>query len=79
MFEPIHGSAPKYGGQKAASPIGTIGAVGLLLEHVGQTAAGAAITEAIFAAFRTGRVDGVEARAGRTFEDAKIIADLVAG
>ena len=78
VFEPIHGSAPRYTGQKAASPIGSIGAVGLLLDHVGLQQAGAAITEAIFAAFRTGRVDGVEARAGRTFEDAKIIADLVA-
>ncbi len=78
MFEPIHGSAPKYTGQKAASPIGAIGAVSLLLEHVGETAASAAITAAIFAAFRTGRIDGVGARAGRTFEDAAIIADQVA-
>ncbi len=79
MFEPIHGSAPKYAGQNAASPIGAIGAVALLLEHVGLTAASAAITAAIFGAFRGGRITGVEARKGRTFEDAKIIADLVAG
>jgi 3-isopropylmalate dehydrogenase len=79
MFEPIHGSAPKYTGQKAASPIGAIGAVALLLDHVGLPQAAAAITEAIFASFRTGRITGVEARAGRTFEDAKIVADRIAG
>jgi 3-isopropylmalate dehydrogenase len=79
MFEPIHGSAPKYTGQKAASPIGAIGAVALLLDHVGLPLAGAAITEAIFASFRTGRITGVEARTGRTFEDAKIVASRIAG
>jgi 3-isopropylmalate dehydrogenase len=79
MFEPIHGSAPKYTGQQAASPIGAIGALALLLGHVGIPAAQAAVDAAIFAAFRTARIDGVEARVGRTFADAKVIADLVAG
>ena len=78
MFEPIHGSAPKYTGQHAASPIGAIGALALLLEHVGVAQATSAITAAIFAAFRSGKITGVEARKGRTFEDAKIIASLVA-
>jgi 3-isopropylmalate dehydrogenase len=79
MFEPIHGSAPKYAGQDAASPIGAIGAVALLLEHVGLPQAATAITAAIFAAFRSGGISGVEARKGRTLEDAKVVADLVAG
>ena len=35
MFEPIHGSAPKYAGQGVASPLGAIGAVAMLLRHVG--------------------------------------------
>jgi 3-isopropylmalate dehydrogenase len=77
MFEPIHGSAPKYAGQRAASPIGAIGALALLLAHVGIPQAHDEIEGAIFTAFRTGRIDGVEARAGRTFEDAKVIADLL--
>lgn len=77
MFEPIHGSAPKYAGQKAASPIGAIGAVALLLDHVGLTEARAAVNDAIFTGFRTGRIDGVEARVGRTFEDARVIAELI--
>ena len=78
MFEPIHGSAPKYTGQRAASPIGAIGALALLLDHVGIRGAHGEIERALFKAFRTGRVNGVEARAGRTLEDAKVIADLVA-
>lgn len=78
VFEPIHGSAPKYTGQQAASPVGAIGALALLLDHVGLPEARAAIDAALFEAFRTGRVDGVEARRGRTREDAKVIADLVA-
>lgn len=78
VFEPIHGSAPKYTGQQAASPVGAIGALALLLDHVGLPEARAGIDAALFEAFRTGRVDGVEARRGRTREDAKVIADLVA-
>ena len=77
MFEPIHGSAPKYAGQRAASPVGAIGALALLLGHVGLPAARTAVDAAIVTAFRTDRIDGVEARAGRTFEDAKVVAELV--
>ena len=77
MFEPIHGSAPKYAGQRAASPIGSIGALALLLDHVGLPEARAAINDAIFTSLRSGLVDGVDARVGRTFADAKAIADLI--
>ena len=78
MFEPIHGSAPKYTGQWAASPVGAIGALALLLDTVGLPDARGAINAAIFQAFRSDRIDGVDARPGRTMEDAKVIADLVA-
>jgi len=78
MFEPIHGSAPKYAGQWAASPVGAIGALALLLDAVGLPAGHAAIETAIVTAFRTDRIDGVAARPGRTMEDAKKIAELVA-
>jgi 3-isopropylmalate dehydrogenase len=77
MFEPIHGSAPKYAGKKAASPVGAIGALALLLDHVGFGQAHDLIERALFTAFRTGRINGVDARPGRTLEDAKVIADLV--
>ena len=36
MFEPIHGSAPKYKGSNKVNPIATIWAGALLLEHIGE-------------------------------------------
>ena len=36
MFEPIHGSAPKYKGQNVANPVATILAGQLMLEHLGE-------------------------------------------
>jgi len=51
MFEPIHGSAPKYAGQDTADPLGAILAAGMLLEYLGfAKEAGdieAAVTKAI--------------------------------
>ncbi|MBM4166149.1 MAG: 3-isopropylmalate dehydrogenase [Ignavibacteria bacterium] len=35
MFEPVHGSAPKYAGKNVANPFGAILTVGLMLEHLG--------------------------------------------
>ncbi len=77
LFEPIHGSAPKYTGQKAASAVGSIGAVALMLEHLGQRDARVAIEGALAEAFRTRRIADVDARPGRTFEDARIVAEIV--
>jgi 3-isopropylmalate dehydrogenase len=77
VFEPIHGSAPKYTGQRAASPVGAIGALALLLDHVGIPEAHDAIERALFTVFRTDAIDGVGARAGRTLKDARVIAERV--
>ncbi|MBI2017217.1 MAG: YeeE/YedE family protein, partial [Candidatus Rokubacteria bacterium] len=60
VFEPIHGSAPKYTGQGVASPVGAIGAVGLMLEHVGEGDASRAVDAALREGFRTGGIKGVE-------------------
>ena len=35
MFEPVHGSAPKYAGKNVANPFGAILTVGLMLAHLG--------------------------------------------
>jgi 3-isopropylmalate dehydrogenase len=79
MFEPIHGSAPKYAGQNKASPLGAIGAVAMLLRHVGETKAGDAIDRAIADGLRSGKIKGVEAGAQRTDEVAETVASIVAG
>jgi tartrate dehydrogenase/decarboxylase/D-malate dehydrogenase len=47
MFEPVHGSAPDIAGQGTANPIGQIWAASMMLEHLGEAEAGAAILRAI--------------------------------
>jgi 3-isopropylmalate dehydrogenase len=56
MFEPIHGSAPKYKGRNMVNPLATIWAGALLLEHLGQPAAAADIVSAIERNLFEGRI-----------------------
>ena len=56
MFEPIHGSAPKYKGQNKVNPIATIWAGAMLLEHLGENEAATAIVKAIEENLMNGRV-----------------------
>jgi len=63
MFEPVHGSAPDIAGQGIANPIGQIWSAAMMLEHLGETEAAAAIMDAIGAvlatpAGRTGDLQG---------------------
>jgi tartrate dehydrogenase/decarboxylase / D-malate dehydrogenase len=47
LFEPVHGSAPDIAGQGIANPIGQIWAGAMMLEHLGEGEAAAAIVQAI--------------------------------
>jgi len=47
MFEPVHGSAPDIYGKAIANPIGQIWSGAMMLEHLGESAAAAAIEGAI--------------------------------
>lgn len=47
MFEPIHGSAPKYKGQNKVNPIATIWAGAMLIEQLGEKEAADMIVSAI--------------------------------
>jgi 3-isopropylmalate dehydrogenase len=47
MFEPVHGSAPKYAGTDSANPFGAILTAGMMLEHTGLTEAAHAIEAAV--------------------------------
>ena len=47
MFEPVHGSAPDIAGRGIANPIGQIWSSSMMLEHLGEAEAGAAIMNAI--------------------------------
>jgi tartrate dehydrogenase/decarboxylase/D-malate dehydrogenase len=56
MFEPVHGSAPDIAGQGVANPMAAIWTASLLLEHLGEQKAAAAVFEALRAVARDGRV-----------------------
>jgi tartrate dehydrogenase/decarboxylase/D-malate dehydrogenase len=47
VFEPVHGSAPDIAGQGIANPIGQIWSGAIMLEHLGESEAAAAIVQAI--------------------------------
>src|SRR2546429_4216856 len=47
VFEPVHGSAPDIAGQGIANPIGQIWSAAMMLEHLGEIEAAAAIVKAI--------------------------------
>ncbi|MFK7943966.1 MAG: tartrate dehydrogenase [Paracoccaceae bacterium] len=47
MFEPVHGSAPDIAGQGIANPVGQIWSGAMMLEHLGESEAAAAIVRAI--------------------------------
>jgi 3-isopropylmalate dehydrogenase len=49
MFEPVHGSAPKYAGTDTANPFGAILTAGMMLEHSGLPEAAQAIEAAVVA------------------------------
>ena len=47
MFEPVHGSAPKYAGRNVANPVGAILSAALMLDYVGLAQEAAAIEAAV--------------------------------
>jgi isocitrate/isopropylmalate dehydrogenase len=47
MFEPLHGSAPKYAGENRANPTATIWAGSLLLDHIGEPEAADSVLDAL--------------------------------
>jgi len=47
VFEPVHGSAPKYAGQNRANPTALILSAALMLRHLGETDAGEAVETAV--------------------------------
>ncbi|MEK7246128.1 MAG: tartrate dehydrogenase [Pseudomonadota bacterium] len=55
MFEPVHGSAPDIAGKGLANPIGEIASGAMMLEHLGQPEAAAAIDAAIERVLGEGR------------------------
>lgn len=61
MFEPIHGSAPKYAGRNVANPLAAIAAVGMMLDYLGEGAAACRVEGAIRNLLVSGRIPSLEA------------------
>jgi tartrate dehydrogenase/decarboxylase/D-malate dehydrogenase len=47
LFEPVHGSAPDIAGKGIANPVGQIWSAAMMLEHLGEADAAAAIMRAV--------------------------------
>jgi isocitrate/isopropylmalate dehydrogenase len=56
VFEPTHGSAPKYAGQHKVNPIATFLAVKLMLEWLGETEKASALERAVAGVIAAGDV-----------------------
>jgi isocitrate dehydrogenase (NAD+) len=55
VFEPVHGSAPKYAGQNKANPTALILSGALMLRHLGETEAADAVESAVRSVVAEGR------------------------
>ena len=55
LFEPVHGSAPKYAGLNKVNPAAMILSGVLMLKHLGQVKAAAALEKAVFEVISEGR------------------------
>lgn len=56
MFEPIHGSAPKYTGKARVNPVATIESVRMMLEHLDEQEAADDIHNAVAAVLGSGEI-----------------------
>jgi tartrate dehydrogenase/decarboxylase / D-malate dehydrogenase len=77
MFEPIHGSAPKYKGMGVANPIATIWAGSLLLDHIGEHKAAAAVVSGIEKSIKDGIVTKDMSGSAGTAKAGSYIAECV--
>ena len=77
LFEPVHGSAPKYAGRGIANPTGMLLSTAMLIEHLGEKSAseklGAAIRKCYELGVKTADVGG-NAKTGEMVE--KIVSLL---
>ncbi len=75
MFEPIHGSAPKYAGKNVINPLAAIASAGLMLENLGEEKAGKRIDLAITKALGEKHIKNLSAGGDKSTTE---IGDLIA-
>jgi isocitrate/isopropylmalate dehydrogenase len=78
VFEPSHGSAPKYTGQYKVNPIATILAAKMMLDWLGETGKGKAVEEATASVIREGKVRTYDmGGSAKTLDIARAIAGKI--
>lgn len=76
VFEPTHGSAPKYSGQYKVNPIATILTAKMMLDWLGETGGAQRIEDAVAAVIREGEVQTYDmGGSATTLEMAEAIGD----
>jgi 3-isopropylmalate dehydrogenase len=77
MFEPIHGSAPKYKGQDKACPIATIMAVQMMLDFLGDAKGAELVEGAVANSLRTKKIPSLSAGAVTTTRAGDIVIEEI--
>ena len=77
MFEPIHGSAPKYAGKNVICPVAAISAAAMMMEHLEEEQVAQSIENAVIAALASGKLGDLSTKSGvNTTEAGDLIASL---
>jgi 3-isopropylmalate dehydrogenase len=76
VFEPTHGSAPKYAGQNKVNPIATILAAKMMLEWLGEDVKAARLENAVAEVIQEGQVKTYDmGRSHSTFQMAEAVTE----
>jgi 3-isopropylmalate dehydrogenase len=76
MFEPIHGSAPKYKGKNQINPLAAICAVGMMLDYLDEKRAAELIDKAVSDTLASGKIKDLSA--GRMGHTTTEVGDMIA-
>lgn len=74
LFEPIHGSAPKYTGKNVANPLATVMAVSMMLDYLGEARGARRIEDAVTGLLQSKRIPSLGSDSGLKTDE---IGDLV--
>ena len=74
MFEPIHGSAPKYKGKGTACPLACIAAVQMMLDFLGEASSATLIEESMIRLVSSGSIPSFDTSSGLSTQQ---IGDMV--
>jgi tartrate dehydrogenase/decarboxylase/D-malate dehydrogenase len=78
MFEPVHGSAPDIAGRGIANPLGALWSASMMLDHLGEAEAAAALLRGIERTLADGAVRTPDLGGTATTADmtASVLANL---